>query len=83
MSRGPDTQTVNQLHKTLQLYRMAMKQLRLAQAAASTIPKLEADVNTHGRDVIKLLESMDCKAYGNFGWEVRIVMMLAELTDIL
>ena len=83
MSRGPDTQTVEELRVTLQLYRASRLKLKEALAVAATIHKLEADVNAYGRDIIKLIESMDCKTDGNFGWEQRIVTMLSELTDVL
>jgi hypothetical protein len=57
---------------------------RLRKVIADSTGKLEAVRASRLRNaesIVKLLHAMDCAANHNTGWEARIVMLMAELTE--
>lgn len=47
--------------------------------AKAELVKAEQALAASSREAIQLLEIMDCTGAGNFGWEARILVLLAEL----
>lgn len=79
MSSLPSKQKVDKLRETIGLYRRKVVELHAAKTAAAKVPDLEECATGLRDNIITLLESMDCKANGNMGWEARIAWMLTEL----
>lgn len=79
MSSLPDSAGVKKLRGLIRQYRGLMSELTAARAVAAKIESLDEEVRKTHREVLKVLEGMDCKSAGNAGWEQRITWMLMEM----
>lgn len=79
MSSLPSSDGVKKLRELIHKHKEWNKQLLDARAVAAKIEYLSEEVRTIHSEVLKTLESMDCKSDGNAGWERRIMWMLTEL----
>ncbi len=85
MSGKPNPNQIGELRQAAALVReQDIEAARLQAVIAESQKKLEAVKESRGRNaeqVVKLLTVMDCASSGNFGWEARIVWLMAELTE--
>ena len=79
MSRTPDRAGAELLRDTLHRHRLMCKEIANLKAAAAKLPELERKASETHKQIIDLLESMDCKQSGNSGWESRITWLLSEM----
>lgn len=79
MSSLPDSDKVMKLRGLIRKHRTLSKELSEAHAVAAKIENLSEETRSVHREVLRVLESMDCKSSGNFGWEQRLMWMLTEL----
>lgn len=85
MSGKPNPTQIGQLRHCAAMVREFDNEIeRLRDLIANSTKQLEdiqASRAVNAEKIVKLLDAMDCQSSGNFGYEGRIVWLLAELVD--
>ena len=85
MSGRPNAVDAEKLLAAVRARHRAMQQIahftQVIGDAKAKLVKAERALAASSRDAIQLLEIMDCTGAGNFGWEARILALLAELLE--
>jgi hypothetical protein len=85
MSGQPDIQTVRRLRFLATERSRLENEIRIAEGqireASLRLKKCQEDYVVTKREMLKLLEDMDCASRGNGGWENRITLLLSQLVE--
>lgn len=81
MSRGPNKQGIEKLRALAKERAYVAVRLREVEAFLKEKDNLEQQWRDINKDMLKLLEEMDCSSKGNMGWESRITLLLSELVS--
>ena len=85
MSGKPNDEQIAELHRHLTKLIDLREKRAFHQATIRTsemhLAEINAGINEAHKESVRLVTSMDCMAQGNYGWEARIVNLMAGLID--
>jgi hypothetical protein len=79
MSSLPSKDGVANLRVLLRRQRHILMELDKAKKEAAKVESLQEEASSAHREIIKVIEGMDCASSGNYGWESRVIWILDEL----
>jgi len=75
----PNAEQIVEMRIVIKRRNELTEEIAAARKVVATLPKLEEAYKESVRDILRLIEEMDCKSPGNMGWEGRITTLLGEL----